>query len=1056
MRTIGAIVVAAALVYGARPAADQREFTVDAKLLSGLQWRAIGPAMFGGHVVDVAGVPGKPDLLFVGAPSSGLYKSTNGGITFESVFNDGNTLSIGAIAVQADNPDVIYVGTGEGFPRNSISFGDGIYKTADGGRTWAHLGLTDAERFSRIVIHPADARIVLAAAMGHAFGPNQERGVYRTTDAGRTWTRVLFVNDTTGASDVQFDPVDPTIVYAGMYDYERKPWALRSGGPGSGLYRSSDGGASWTKLTDPALHNGLPGARLLGRIGVGVSRSNPNIVYALIEAQEDGVLWRSADRGLHWTIVNSERRINNRPFYYTQVRVDPADENRVYTLSGTFNVSTDGGRTFGSAGGRMFGDHHALWIDPLDPKRLLCGTDGGFFISHDYGRNWDFVNNMPMAQAYHVGVDMADPYNVVGGFQDHEIWRGPNQRWNEAGVREGDWRRLRYMADGQHTVPDPRDPNRIYFNGHFGDITWIDMRNAEERYIQPYPVGPSGEAADAELYRFNWNSPIHMSPSDPDVVYYGGNVLFRTTDGGTTWTAISPDLTTNDKEKQKPSGGSITPDNTRAETHCTILAIAESPRDRNVIWAGTDDGNVQITRDAGAHWVNVAPNIAGAPRFAWVSSISASQVDAGTAYISIDQHRLNDFATYVFVTSDYGKTWRKLSDRLQGYAHVVMEDPKEPNLIYAGTELGIFASFDRGSTWTDLRLGLPHLAVVDMKVHPRDDDLVIATHARGFYILDDATPLQGLARMVRLKPDATASTAAADSVVVSGVSRTSGVVLFPPMRATRYTPASDTSVLGNRVWVARNRPYGAIINYYLPEPSAGAPTLTILDASRRAVRTLPGGSRAGLNRVVWNLAESSACSSAGGRGGRGRGGDGGSWIRALPGDYTVRLTALGQSLEQPLTVRLDPRVAATPGDLDVYYREVKKIESIECSTSEALGRITAFDSQLAGVESRAAEAPLRASAQAVRKALHEVAADLGGDARDPGRLNLRGKVNWLAIQVGNYSGRPTPAQIEWIGRFSAERDRLMAELDTIVKGSLAALNARLRSSGLREIREIQN
>lgn len=1007
---------------------------VDAGRLSGLQWRSIGPAMFGGRIVDVAGVPGKPDLLFVGAASSGLYKSTNGGITFESVFNDGNTLSIGAIAVQPDQPDVLYVGTGEGFPRNSISYGDGIYKSADGGKTWKHLGLKDAERFSRIVIHPSNPQIVLAAAMGHAFGPSSQRGVYRTADGGATWSRVLFGNETTGASDVAFDPKDPNIVYGALYDYLRQPWHFRSGGPGSGLYRSSDGGLTWTRLTDPSLGNGLPGARLLGRIGVGVSRSNPSVVYALIEGQDDGVLWRSDDRGLHWRLVSRDRRINNRPFYYTQVRVDPDDENRVYTLSGTFNMSTDGGRTFGPSGGRMFGDHHALWIDPLDSKRLLSGTDGGFFISHDYGRNWDFLNNMPLAQAYHVGVDMADPYNVLGGFQDHEIWRGPNERWNEAGVREGDWRRLRYMADGQNTVPDPRDPNRIYYNGHFGDITSIDLRTSEERYIQPYPVGPSGEGAAAELFRFNWNSPIHMSPSDPDVVYYGGNVLFKTTDGGTSWTAISPDLTTNDKDKQKPSGGPITFDNTRAETHCTILAIAESPRDRNVIWAGTDDGNLQVTRDGGAHWTNVAPNIAGAPRFSWVSSISASNVAAGTAYVSIDQHRLNDFASYVFVTTDYGSTWRNLSTGLHGYAHVVLEDPREPALIYAGTELGIFASFNRGSTWTDLRLGLPHLAVVDIKVHPRDNDLVIATHARGFYILDDATPLQELARHA-----------------VSG-SGTAEVTLFKPMRATRYTPASDTSVLGNRVWVARNKPYGAIISYYLPG-SGDAPRLTILDGSGRTVRTIEGTNLAGVNRVAWNLAEASACLDAEGRGRGGRRGSGASWIRALPGDYTVRLTVGGETRAQAFTVRLDPRVAATKADLDIYYGELKKIESIECSTSQATLRIDTIDVQLAQLEGTASAVPFKGDVDTVRRELRAVAVELNGDPREPDHLNLRGKINWLTIQVGGYSGRPTPAQIDWIGRFSAERDRLVAQLDAAVNGNLARLNQRLKDAGLPVVRD---
>src|SRR5262245_12169462 len=875
------LLVAAALAMSSAPNAAVQQQSMSNVPLA-LTWRSIGPAMFAGRVADVAGVPGKPDILYVGAASSGLYKSTNGGITFDPVFESGNTLSIGAIAVQPDNPDVVYVGTGEGAVRNSISFGDGIYKTTDGGKSWKHLGLEKSERFSRIAIHPTNPQIVLAAAMGKAFGPGGERGIYRSSDGGATWTRTLSSNETTGASDVAIDPGDPNIVYAGLYDYMRQPWFFRGGGPGSGLYRSSDGGVTWTKLTDPALKNGLPGARLIGRIGVSISRSSPNIVYALIEALESGVLWRSDDRGMTWRVVNNERRINNRPFYYTQVRVDPVDPNRVYTMSGSFNMSTDGGRTFGGSGGNMFGDHHALWIDPADPKRLLAGTDGGFFISHDYGRNWDFVNNMPMAQAYHLGVDMSEPYNVMGGFQDHEIWRGPNEKWNQVGVREGDWLRLRYMADGMHAIADPRDPNIIYYNGHFGDITRLDMRNREERYIQPYPPGPNGGGAMHDEFRFNWNSPMHMSPTNPDVLYYGGNVLFKTTDRGEHWSSISPDLTTNDKTKQVASGGEISNDNTRAEFHCTIISIAESPRDGNVIWAGTDDGNVQVTRDGGKTWTNVAPNITGAPKFSWVSSISASKSNAGTAYVSIDQHRLDDFASYVFVTTDFGKTWRQVSNGLKGYVHVVKEDPKEANLLYAGSELGIYASLDRGATWTDLRLGLPHLAVVDLVVHPRDNDLVIATHARGFYILDDITPLQQVA---------------------GGRVSSGGPVLFPPMPAVRYIPASDTSVLGNRVWVAPNQPYGAILNYYLPEAAPSGVTFNVLDRGGRTVSVFNGPGAKGVNRTNWNLAEISQCGAPpSGRGpGRGGRGGGGTWIRSIPGDYTVRLTALGKDVEQPVT-----------------------------------------------------------------------------------------------------------------------------------------------------------
>ena len=983
--------------------------------LGGLSWRQVGPAMFAGRVADVAGVPGRPDLLYVAAASSGLYKSTNGGTTFEPIFEQGTTLSIGAIAVQADNPDVVYVGTGEGAVRNSISFGDGIYKTIDGGRTWTHLGLEKTERFSRVVIDPRNPQVVIAAALGRAFGPNQERGIFRSSDGGKTWQRTLFVNETTGASDVAIDPKDPSIVYAGMYDYLRQPWFFRSGGPGSGLYKSTDGGLTWKKLTDPSLNNGLPGARLIGRIGISIHAANPQVVYALIEAQEEGVLWRSDDRGTTWRIVSRDRRINNRPFYYTQVRADPVDPDRVYTMSGSFNVSSDGGRTFGGSGGRMFGDHHALWIDPTNPKRLLCGTDGGFFISNDAGRNWDFVNNMPMAQPYHVGIDMAEPYNILGGFQDHEIWRGPNERWNQVGVREGDWTRLRYMADGMYTIADPRDPNLIYYNGHFGDITRLDMRNREERYIQPYPPGPAGGGANLEKFRFNWNSPIHMSASNPDVLYYGGNVLFKTSDRGERWSIVSPDLTTNDPEKQKSSGGPITTDNTRAEFHCTIISIADSPKDPRVIWAGTDDGNLQVTRDGGGSWTNVAPNITGAPRFSWFSSIAASPADPATAYVTIDQHRLDDFAAYVFVTSDYGRTWRRIGDSLRGYAHIVLEDPREPNLLYVGTELGIYASLDRGRTWTDLRLGLPPLAVVDLKVHPRDNDLVIATHARGFYVLDDVTPLQKMA--------------------ATGFS--SALTLFPPIPAVRYTPASDTSVLGNRAWVSANQPYGLLLSYYLPQASASGVEFTVADAAGRVVQTVRGPGNAGVNRAVWNLAERSSCAAAAGeapapagRGGRGGRGGGGTWVRAVPGTYEVSLTAGSQTVKQPATVRMDPRITVSADDMRAWHEAATTIERTDCTLDLAAAQLAALEQEAAKLE-QSADAAARGRAETLRRALRPIVLALRGDPRDPGHVNLSGRLNGLTIQVGNYSGRPTSAQMEWITTYAKQAEEIVRALEGV-------------------------
>jgi photosystem II stability/assembly factor-like uncharacterized protein len=1019
-----AAVVAGVISVNAAFAAEP----VTPSVVAGLHWRSIGPAMFAGRVDDVAGIPGNPNILYAAHSTAGLFKSINGGTTFESVFNDGNTLSVGAVAVAPDNSEVVYIGTGEGFPRNSTSVGDGIYKSENGGRTWKHAGLKDSERFSRIIIHPKDSRIVLAAAMGHEWGPNEERGIFRSTDGGATWKRVLYVNATTGASDVCFEPGNPSVVYAGMFDYLRQPWHFRSGGPGSGLYRSADGGETWVKLTDPALNNGLPGANLLGRIGVSASRSNPAVVYAMIETRDAGVLWRSDDHGKTWKLTTNNRSINNRPFYYTQIRVDPNDENRIYALAGNHYVSTDGGRNFRLVGGNMFGDHHALWIDPANSKRLLAGSDGGFFISNDQGEHWDFVNNMPMAQAYHVGVDMAEPYNVMAGFQDHEIWRGPNERWNQVGVREGDWRRLRNMADGMFAFADPRDPNIVYYDGHFGDLTKVDMRTTEERFIHPYPVGPAGAGANMEKYRFNWNSPAIMSRSNPDVLYYGGNVLFRSADGGETWTTISPDLSTNDPEKIKLSGGEISLDNTRAEFHCTITAIAESPRNAQVIWAGTDDGNVQITTDGGAKWTNVVRNI-DAPPNSWVPAIQASNQDAGTAYLAMDRHQSNDMKPYAFLTTDYGKTWKNIANGLNGYVHIVMEDPKTPSLLYAGTEFGVYASFDRGDHWTDLRLGLPHLSVVDMVVHPRDNDLIIATHARGFYILDDITPLQQLSKSLDRK-----------------------VAVFKPMRATRYVPASDTSVLGNRVWVAPNKPYGAVISYYLasrPGPGEGV-SITILDAAGRPLESMTGPSNAGLNRTVWGLREN-VCGppETGGtrRGGRGAG----AGPRVLPGEYRVRLRALGETVEETFTVRMDPRVHASPEDLDAYYTEVKRLYGMQCSIDGALGKIASIHSQMAALTPQVTAEEIKSLAADLRKQVDAIEVDLEPRPNDPEHLNLRRRLTWLVDQVQNYSGRPTKAQVEWIGIFETQLKKVLLDLNTVVENRLPTLNERLKGAGLAPI-----
>jgi photosystem II stability/assembly factor-like uncharacterized protein len=1005
-----AVILAAALggsLFAENPAA----LKVDSALLRGLSWRSIGPAHFSSRAADVAGVPGDPFTFYLAFGSAGLFKTTNGGTTFTSIFNDAGTLSIGAIALSPADPNVVYVGTGEGNLRNCISFGDGIYKTTDGGKTWTNLGLRDSERFTRIAVNPKNPKVVYAAAMGHLWGPNRERGLFRSTDAGATWKQVLYVNAQTGASDVAVDPADPNIVYCGMYEVLRQPWHLQSGGPGSGLFRSADGGETWTKLTDPELKNGLPGAKLIGRVGVSVAASNPNVVYALMECEEPGSLWRSDDRGIHWTMATENKGINNRPFYYTTVYCDPTNENRVFSLCTGLLVSRDGGRNWDYAGGNTFGDHHVIWIDPLNPKRVLNGNDGGFYLSNDGGETWEALNTMVSAPAYHVGVDTAEPYNITAGFQDHEIWRGPSEKWNEVGVRGGDWVRLRDMADGMYALPDPRDPNLITYNGHFGDITAIDMRNQEEHFIQPYPVGPTGTGAHVDKYRFNWNSPIAVSPSNPDIVYYGGNVVFKTKDRGMTWDVISPDLTTDDKSRQQLSGG-ITPDNSRAEWYCTILGIAESPLDPDVLWACTDDGNVQLTRDGGKSWTNVAGNIPGLPKSAYIEMITASPHEAGTAYIAVDQHRLDDFAPRAFATSDFGRTWRPIGDGMKGYVHIVKEDPRTPGLLFAGTELGVFVSFDAGLNWTDLRLGIPPVPVPDLVFQAKADDLVIATHARGFYILDDITPLQELAESIRAKAKA---------------------ALFAPIPPIRYTPASDTSVLGDRVFTAPNKPVGAIISYYLEsaEPG-GAVDLEILDSAGTVLRELKGPGAAGLNRIVWDLRDDlrSILKELGPSPDFKLS----PWeegMKVMPGSYTVRLRAAGQTVEQKFTVRLDPRLRVSDEDLKAYDSAVRRITRLAVAMEATLDRIRKTDANLEAEEKDAKSSGEQRRIAAVRDRLAAVRAKIRPPSDQPENLNLMNKLYWFQRQIPSCTCRPTNAQMEFIGIFESQFAEVQKELEAI-------------------------
>jgi photosystem II stability/assembly factor-like uncharacterized protein len=892
-------------VFSAQTAASA---TVAPKDFGKLQWRIVGPAVMGGRLDAVAGVPGDPNTMYLAHSSGGLYKSINGGMTFDAIFDAGRSTSIGAVAVAPSNPRVLYVGTGEGFPRNTAALGDGVFRSDNAGKTWRALGLRGSQHIAKIAIAPNDPNVALVAAMGPEFAPGGERGIYRTADGGRTWQRVLYVNPTTGGSDVAFDPADPRIAFAGTFDYLRQPWTFRGGGPGSGLYRSNDGGITWTKLTDPARRDGLPGG-IINRVGLSISAHHPNVLYAIVPTRK-GVLYRSDDGGNQWRLVNADPDLVFRPFYFSQVRVDPDNPNVVWNISGELKRSKDGGKKF--TGVEAGGDNHDIWIDPDNPKRVLLGSDMGFDYSNDGGETWSFVNTIPFAQIYRVGYDRAIPYHVMGGMQDHEVWWGPNTLWNEYGADLGAWKNISDWGDGQYVTADPRNPDIIYEDTHFGDLTRRNLRTGEARYISPQPQIPFGTGAGSFKYRFNWTAPLLLSRYDPNRIYFGANVLFESSDQGQSWTAISPDLTQPcDPAWLLPSGGPLTHDDTNAETYCTIYAIAEG-MSANTLWVGTDDGHVDVSRDGGTSWADVGKNISGVPPHALVASIETSKVDRDVTYVTFDAHRLGDTHPYIFVTRDGGSTWSRIDRGLPLWAYVVREDPHQPALLFAGTEDGLWISFDRGMHWQDFRLGMNHVPVYDLQIQPDANDLIAGTHGRGFAILDDITPLEGLARAVQGE-----------------------VALFPPVDAWRYTsrPYHD---IGQNAFVADNKPYGAVISYYLkPRPahksskrrkatktSPEKVVIEIRDASGRIVRHLDGTAKDGVNRVVWDLTS-----------------DPPGWPdtkqdtrpyyvfyglkitgpQVLPGTYSVQLKARGATLQVPLTVRLDPEAGASSKQLQAQY-----------------------------------------------------------------------------------------------------------------------------------------
>ncbi len=719
----------------------QLSASYDPDLLEGLKARNIGPAAVGGRITAIDAVNSNPDHIVIGTATGGAWISDNGGLTWEPVFDDQPVASIGSVAINQQNPDIIWIGTGEGNVRNSTSIGDGMFKSVDGGKTWQRAGLQGTERIRRIALHPDNPEIAYAAALGTLWGENSERGIYKTTDGGASWTKILYTDEKTGGTDVKIDPFNPQKIYASLWQHRRWPWHFKSGGPDSAMYISWDGGATWTQKTQ---EDGLPEGEL-GRITFSPSPARKDRVYALVEAEKSAML-RSDDGGRSWMKVNQDTNIANRPFYYNEVLADPQDANTVYNIFTFLSVSIDGGRTFETnpvinccaASNTVHIDNHALWINPEDSSHLIIGNDGGIAISHDRGATWRFVRNLPLSQFYHVAVDNADPYNVYGGLQDNGSWRGPAEVRDNAGIRNLHWQEVGF-GDGFDTLADPENPRRGYSMSQTGFLYNWNLDTGEGRLIRPSPPQPGVEL------RFNWDSALAQDPFDAATIYYGSQFVHKSTNRGLSWTTISPDLTSNDPERQtyKESGG-LTPDVSGAENNTTLTVIAPSPVEQGLIWAGSDDGRIHVTRDGGENWTRIDERARGVAAGAWVQFIAASPHQAGTAFIAIDDHRRSDMTAYFYKVEDYGRRWTRLGEDLPGYALSILQDHEDPDLLFAGTEFGLHFSTDGGASWSAFRAGVPTVSVMDMAIQQRENDLVLGTHGRGIFVIDDYSALRAL------------------------------------------------------------------------------------------------------------------------------------------------------------------------------------------------------------------------------------------------------------------------------------------------------------------------
>ena len=1008
----------------AQPAAHPIKY--DSGTISGLSARNIGSATMSGRVAAVDAVDENGKItLFVGAASGGVWKSINGATTFKQVFDKEGVQSIGAITIDPTNHKIVWVGSGESWTRNSVSVGDGIYKSTDGGENWTNVGLKNSERISRILVDPADGNHVLACATGHLWDDSDERGVYKTVDGGKTWNKVLAgANASTGCGMLSMSPQEPRTIFASTWDFRRQGWTFRSGGPGSGLFKSTDGGDHWTEIT-ASNAQGMP-EKPYGRIAVAVAPSKPNVVYAMIESKQSA-LFRSDDSGKSWKKLDSSQFMVWRPFYFANLIVDPRNENKLYKPDLVLLVSTDGGRSFSSTA-NAHGDFHTVWIDPSNPNLVYAGDDGGFWTSVDGGTRWMRSMNLPAAQFYHVSTDDADPYHVFGGLQDNSVWMGDSSY--PGGVTNSRWENL-YGGDGFWVFPDPADNAYVYAESQGGEIARVNRHTLESRNIKPQA------GYNEKKLRFNWNTPIHLSPNEKGTIYIGAQYLFRSRDHGQSWDRISPDLTTNDPEKQKQEeSGGVTVDNSSAEMHTTIYSISESPRNGRVLWAGTDDGNLQLTRDGAKTWTNVVDKISGLPKNSWVSSVKASLYDEGTAYVTFDRHTFGDMKPYAFKTTDFGQTWTPLispDSGISGYAHIITEDTKDKDLLFLGTEFGLWISIDGGKQWARYKgSNFPAVAVRDIVIQPRTSDLVIATHGRGIWIIDDISSLRALTPELMAK----------DAVLLDTTS-------------VQYLNSNGGWAEGDATFNGPSRSNAAYITYYQRSRHIfGDMKIEIFDSAGKLVDTIPGSKHRGLNRATWSMtlkapivppAATAAFGAATGP-------------RVLPGLYTIKLTKGDQVYTSKLNVVMDPRAKYTMEDRKAQYDQAIKLYKSMAKMSFAVDSMVGLRD---GAASRAgklpANDPLRKSlehvsqqADALRSKI--VATKEGGAIT--GEERIREFLTGIYGDITNYEGRPTDSQVARADALSRELDDVVKQLDQLTSAELPRVNQGLRKKKLEPIQPL--